>query len=68
MNYCFLGVNYSIVPWSSRYSMSESGIVLTNVSCLSGYNLAGCTYNVSTIDQCPSGRVVVRCTQGKYSI
>ena len=54
------------MPWSSRYSMSESGIVLTNVSCRnSGYNLADCTYNVSTIDQCPSGRVAVRCTQGK---
>ena len=28
-----LGVNNSIVPWSSRYSINESDIVLTNVSC-----------------------------------
>ncbi|XP_019854703.1 PREDICTED: uncharacterized protein LOC109583711, partial [Amphimedon queenslandica] len=52
----------TIIPWTSDYSMSSSGIVLRNVSCGSDvYSLQGCTYEISNITECPSGILAVTC-------
>jgi hypothetical protein len=54
--------SYSYQPWSSRYGIANSGVVLTDISCNeNSSSLNECTYKISSIDHCSSGPLVVSC-------